>query len=262
MKTSIRLVHWKPLEAKENIQLLVDEGMKVVSDVVEGSTFLKELERNTPDALLIDLSRAPSQGRDLAVAVRMRKSTRSIPIVFVAGKMEKVEAIRELLPDAGFTEWEHAASVITDAIRKGVEDPIVPGSVFAAYAKKPLVEKLGIRPGFSVSLVSAPPGFEIALGDLPEEASLIVGVDPKTNLTIWFAHSEDDLQRDLDAIARTSKQAPVWIAWPKRSGAIASDLTQQMVRQRAMSGGMVDYKVCSIDPNWSALLFTWRGKSD
>ncbi len=261
MKTTIRLVHWKPEEAEEGIQRLVDSGMHVHSDPVEGPSFLKELERDAPDALLIDLSRAPSQGRDLAVAVRMRKGTRHIPIVFVAGKTEKVDPIRELLPDANFTDWQHAATAIAEAIKRGVEDPIVPGSAFAAYAGKPLAEKLGIKSGFIVSLVNAPADFRAVLGKLPKGTSLIDGMEPESDLVVWFARNAVDLQRNLASIVRASQQAPVWIAWPKRGGALESDLAQQAVRQQAMAEGMVDYKICSMDKDWSALLFKWRGPS-
>ena len=261
MKTTIRLVHWKPEEAEEGIKCLVDSGMHVHWDPVEGPSFLKELERDAPDALLIDLSRAPSQGRDLAVAVRMRKGTRHTPIIFVAGKAEKVTPIRELLPDASFTDWQHAASVIAEAIRIGAEDPIVPGSAFAAYAGKPLAEKLGIKPGSTVSLVNAPTDFRTVLGKLPKGTSLIDGMDPEADLVVWFANNEGDLKRDMESIVRASQQAPVWIAWPKRGGALESDLTQQAVRQQAMAEGMVDYKICSMDKDWSALLFKWRGPS-
>jgi CheY-like chemotaxis protein len=257
--SKVRLIHWKPEEAAEEIQLLKDAGFEVHSAPISGSNFLKKLEASNPDALLIDLSRAPSQGRDLAVAVRMRKGTRHIPIVFVAGKPEKVEAIRVLLPDAAYTEWQRAAAVIAEAIRIGVETPIVPGSAFAAYTGKPLVEKLGIKPGFTVSLVNPPEDFPTVLAKLPVDTSLVTGMVPKADLTIWFARTVDDLQRDLDSILHASQQVPVWIAWPKRGGAMASDLTQQTVRQQAMAEGMVDYKICSIDQDWSALLFKWRG---
>ncbi len=260
MKGTIRLVHWKPEEAVEGIRLLADAGYKVVSDPFRGPRFLKELEDDRPDAVLIDLSRAPSQGRDLAIALRMRKGTRNIPIVFVAGKAEKVEKIRDLLPDAGYTDWESAAIVIEAGIRTGVKDPIVPESVFAAYAGKPLAEKLGIKADFVVSIVGAQDGFEATLGKLPAGATCNVGLDSSADLTIWFARKEEDLRGDVASIAAASKRAPVWIAWPKRSSKIKGDLTQQTVRQIAMSEGMVDYKVCSIDGDWSALLFTWRGK--
>jgi CheY-like chemotaxis protein len=255
----VRLIHWKPEEAAKEIQYLENAGYEVISAILSGPSFLKNLEADNPDVLLIDLSRVPSQGRDLAVAVRMRKGTRHIPIVFAAGKAEKVEAIQALLPDAVYTDWHNVPIAIDEAIQRGVEDPIVPDSAFAAYAGKPLAEKLGIKPGFTVSLVNAPTDFGAVLGKLPGNTSLMDGVDPGSDLVVWFVRSEDDLQGDMESIVRASQQAPVWIAWPKRGGAMESGLTQQMVRQQAMAQGMVDYKICSIDQDWSALLFKWRG---
>jgi hypothetical protein len=64
----------------------------------------------------------------------------------------------------------------------------------------------------------------------------------------------------LPGIVDASKRAPVWIAWPKKRSKLAGDLAQQIVRERGMAEGMVDYKICSIDQDWSALLFKWRGK--
>jgi CheY-like chemotaxis protein len=258
----VRLVHWKPEEAQEGVKLLIDAGLEVLADTVAVPNFLRELENERPDAVLIDLSRAPSQGRDLAIALRMRKGTRSIPIIFVAGKAEKVQKIRDLLPDAGYTDWESAAMAVKTAIRAGVKDPIVPESVFAAYAGKPLAEKLGIKADFIVACVGAPDDFEATLGKLPSAATVIAGPDINADLTIWFTLKEENLRKDLASIIAASKTAPVWIAWPKRGSTIKSDLTQQTVRKIGMAEGMVDYKVCSIDADWSALLFTWRGKKE
>lgn len=256
----VRLIHWQPEEAVDGIKLLEDAGLEVLSGPVLVPRLLQELENDRPDAVLIDLSRAPSQGRDLAIALRMRKTTRGIPLIFAAGQSEKVEKIRDLLPDAGYTDWRNAAAAIQTAIRKGVQDPIVPESAFAAYAGKPLVEKLGIKAGFAVCLSSAPAGFEATLGKLPAGTTLIAGPDPGADLTIWFARTEKDLRRDLASISGASQLAPVWIAWPKKGSAIESDLGQQRVRETGLAEGMVDYKICSIDQDWSALLFTWRGK--
>jgi CheY-like chemotaxis protein len=255
----IRLIHWKPEEANQGIRLLTDAGLEVISGPVGVAGLFKQFEIDKPDGVLIDLSRAPSQGRDLAVALRVRKGTRHIPIIFVGGKAEKVENIRALLPDAGFTDWPSAANSIKAAIRAGAEDPIVPESVFAAYAGKPLAQKLGIKADSVVGLVGAPPGFEDTLGKLPRGTALVVGSDPNADLWIWFVPNEDELRKDLPTIVEASKHAPTWIAWPKKGSAIESDLTQQAVRQMGMAEGMVDYKVCSIDKTWSALLFKWRG---
>lgn len=257
--TRIRLVHWKPEEAEEGIRLLENSGLEVHADPVVVSSFIQELEADRPDAVLIDLSRAPSHGRELAIALRLRKGTRSIPLVFVGGKPEKVEKIRELLPDAGYSEWEKTTAVIERVVREGVKDPIVPESVFAAYAGKPLTEKLGIKAGFIVALVGAPQGFDSRLGRMPEGSVLVEGVDEGSDLTIWFVRTEGDLHKALPGITDASKRGPVWIAWPKKGSKMQGELAQQIVRERGMAVGMVDYKICSIDQDWSALLFKWRG---
>jgi hypothetical protein len=191
--------------------------------------------------------------------LRMRKSTRGIPLLFVGGKAEKVDAIRELLPDADYVEWREAVPAIKAAIRRGVKDPVVPESAFAGYAGKPLAEKLGLKPGFVVSTVGAPADFAATLGRLPRGASVAQGTTRDASLTIWFTRSVESLAGDLPSIVAASKLAPVWIAWPKKASALAGDLTQQAVREVGLAQGMVDYKICSIDKDWSALLFKWRG---
>jgi hypothetical protein len=52
----------------------------------------------------------------------------------------------------------------------------------------------------------------------------------------------------------------LWIAWPKKSSSLATDLTQQRVREIGLAAKLVDYKVCAIDATWSGLLFTRRRK--
>ena len=50
----------------------------------------------------------------------------------------------------------------------------------------------------------------------------------------------------------------LWIAWPKKSSGVATDLSQVVVRKVGMASGLVDYKVCSIDATWTGLRFTRR----
>jgi CheY-like chemotaxis protein len=255
----IHLIHWNEAEAEERSQLLINEGFDVNPLPPAGSSFLKDLESEDPQAILIDLSRLPSQGRDLAISLRKRKGTRHIPIVFVGGDPIKVEKIREVLPDAIYGEWEEIKALIEQAGEQDVEDLYVPDSVFAAYAGKPLAEKLGVKKGFKVAYINADGNFLSALGELPPDVEMIPSCDPVANLTIWFVNSQKNLESDLDAIISISKNHPVWIAWPKKGSRYQSDLTQQIIRQTGLDAGMVDYKICSIDQNWSALIFKWRG---
>jgi hypothetical protein len=59
-------------------------------------------------------------------------------------------------------------------------------------------------------------------------------------------------------MAGSAATQPIWLIWPKQASAIASDLTQQVVREIAMAAGLVDYKVCAVDATWSGLLFRRR----
>ena len=259
--TRICLIHWNAGERAEHCARFQQAGFFILDEIKPGPRFLKELEKQAPDAVVIDLSRLPSQGRDLAVMVRSREGTRRIPIVFVGGESTKVEAIRQLLPDAWYTEWEISNQVIQKAIGSKNKDFAAKESVFAAYAGKPLAEKLGIKPGFHVSLINAPEDVWRLLEECPEGVVLSKNADASMDLYIWFMGSQIELQNSLDKIVTLGRNAPSWIAWAKKGSGISTDLTQNTVRKAAMDVGMVDYKICSINERWSGLLFKWRGLS-
>ncbi len=255
------LIHWRVQEAKEEIRRLREAGFVVDHDPLTGTTFqefLRRLDAHPPDAFAIDLSRMPAQGRDVAVALRRRKATRRIPLVFVGGDREKVVRIQELLPDAFYTEWDDAGEALRSAVESAPVQPMVPDSAFAAYAGKSLVEKLGIKPHAHVALVGAPEGFERTLGALPEDVRLTADVRNDTDLTVWFARSREDLEERITALAATATRSPVWIAWPKKSSGVQSNLNQATVREVGESEGLVDYKIVSLDDTWSGLLFRKR----
>lgn len=255
----IHLIHWKEAEIPGRLARLEAEGFNTSGGPAQGPALLKMLAADPPDAVVIDLTRLPSQGRDLAIALRARAGTRSIPIIFLGGEPAKVETIRLLLPDAAYGNWEDPAAPIKRALANAGGDVIVPASVFAAYAGKPLAEKLGLKPGMRLAAVHAPDDFATTLGTLPEEAHLIPEWNKEAGLTIWFVQGQKQLREDLAAITSASRRAPVWVAWPKRASKMKSDLTQALVRAACMEVGMVDYKICAVDERWSALLFTWRG---
>jgi hypothetical protein len=107
-------------------------------------------------------------------------------------------------------------------------------------------------------MIDAPQDFEITLGDLPEGARLVAGADQENRLLIWFVRSLADLQGGIDQLAETIADRPMWIAWPKKSSGVKTDLTQQAVREAGLSHGLVDYKISAFDSTWSGLLFRKR----
>jgi hypothetical protein len=266
MQAGIRLIHWNEAEAAERAGRLRALGYVVHDAPPNGPSLLKELAQAPPAALVIDLSRLPSQGRDVGVSVRQRKATRGLPLVFVGGEPEKVAHIRALLPDAVYTVWEAIDTALPEAIAHPPENPVVLDSVFAAYAGKPLAEKLGIRPGVAAGLVRPPAGFVEQLGELPAGARLSEARAPDSafDVTVWFVRSSVELEAEMNRMAAALKRGSLWIAWQKsprpRSGGRGPGAVpgQQHVRNLGLAAGLVDYKVCSIDETWTALCFARR----
>ncbi|MFC1547259.1 hypothetical protein ACFL5M_01905 [Candidatus Neomarinimicrobiota bacterium] len=255
---TIILIHWKAEEAAERIKRLANLGYQVIHMIPAGQNFLRELRKQAPAGVVIDLSRAPSQGRDIAMAIRHQKSTRQLPLVFVDGDPAKVAKIRALLPDAAYTDWEHLTGDLAAALAQPPTDPIVPESLFAGYAGKPLAQKLGIKPDMTVCLLDAPENFRDTLSPLPEEVQLPNKVVAPCDLTIGFVRTRTELLRSMALFVQQAAYGPVWMAWPKQAAGTGSDLTQQVVRESGLAAGLVDYKICSIDGTWSGLLFVRR----
>lgn len=263
----LRLIHWKPSEAATLAESLSTLGYQVNYDPPNPVQLLRDLRQSPPLAIVIDLSRTPSMGRDIAVAIRQTKATRAIPLVFVGGAPEKVFPIQRLLPDAVYTTWEAIGPALENAIQYPPADPIATESRMAGYAGQPLVKKLGIKPGMSVTLIDPPQDFQQTLGELPAGVSFCAQIEPGVGLAIWFVRSRAGLESHVESLAAILQNLPpkscppLWIAWPKKASTMPTDLNQQIVREQSMAAGLVDYKVCSIDKTWSGLLFKWRGKT-
>lgn len=247
----IVLIHWKPAEAEPLRNQLFEAGYSVEVLAPTGAAGLKRINEDV-DAVLIDLSRLPTQGCAVGVQVRKRPATRSVPIVFVGGAPEKVAAVRAVLPDAGFIQWSGVPAELERAIRRAPQSPVVP-STMAPYSGAPLSQKLGIKPGSTVAVIAAPEGFAVKLEPLPAGARLVsklAGADR----SIVFVRSMNDVRCDgAKAVDKAAQGVTVWIGWPKKASGVRSDVTETSIRAWAIERGWVDYKVCCVDDTWSAV---------
>jgi CheY-like chemotaxis protein len=251
----VRLIHWKTEEAEERGRRISALGYDIDASVPYPPAFLREMQADPPDAIVVDLSRLPSQGRDLALALRERPASRAVPVVFVGGESERVERVRALLSDATFATWDDVADKLKHAIENPPKNPIVRNRM-DGYAETPLARKLGVKPGELVALLSAPDGFEQKLGALPEGAAVTRRASKRTKLTLYFAATAHELEARASALSRYAEEGGIWILWPKAAAKRKTDLTQVVVRRVAESVGLVDYKIASIDDTWSGLKFT------
>jgi len=230
-------VEFKALDAGKLLRLLVDDP---------------------PAAVAIDLSRSPAQGRDLGVALRIRASTRRVPLLFVGGDPAKVAAVKKLLPDAHFSSWDAVGSGLEAALMPTAEHPVVPESAMAGYSGTPLPKKLGIKEDARVLLTGAPADFPLTLGTLPSGATLVRRFSPAVGLILWFVRWRKELERDLPKWASRVGKEGIWILWPKKSSGVESDLQQAVVRRAGLDAGLVDYKIAAVDETWSGLKFAVR----
>ncbi len=211
---------------------------------------------NPPAAILIDLYKLPSHGRAVAVVVRSGKSTRHIPIVFAGGVKEKIERALQQVPGAIFTDWTGVASALKKAIKKKPVDLGRAKPYMEQYTGSSLVQKLGFKPDMRAALLGAPDGFDEQLGELPEGVEFQSKMNNQTNMTIWFVRSSLELEGEMDFLsARLPKGASLWIVYPKQTSRFKVDFEQNDVRAVALAAGLVDYKICSVDADWTGLKF-------
>jgi hypothetical protein len=129
----------------------------------------------------------------------------------------------------------------------------------AGYSGTPLPRKLGIKPAARVALIGAPEGFDLTLGALPEGASVRRRVRGPVDVIVAFFVSRAELERRLPALRGALDPAGgLWIAWPKRASGVATDVTDDVVRELGLGAGLVDNKVCAIDDVWSGLRLVYR----
>ena len=129
----------------------------------------------------------------------------------------------------------------------------------AGYSGTPLPRKLGIREGSRLLLVDPPADFAATLGELPPGVELLEAGAGAVDVAILFALGAATVRaRFADLAASLEPAGGLWIAWPKRSSGVATELDENVVREIGLADGLVDNKVCAIDATWSGLRFVWR----
>jgi ketosteroid isomerase-like protein len=136
----------------------------------------------------------------------------------------------------------------------------------AGYSSTPLPQKLGIKEGQIVGFRSEPETFRAALGELPDAVTVRTRVSaPRRahgthlDLIVAFFTRRAEFERGLDALMNAlDVDGSLWIAWPKGTSGVATDMTEDVARDVGVANGMVDNKVCAIDDVWSGLRLVHR----
>jgi hypothetical protein len=131
----------------------------------------------------------------------------------------------------------------------------------SGYSGTPLPKKLGLKPGHRVAVRGGPASFPAALGELPEGARIVAGGRGELDLVLLFVTGAAELDREFTRWAgRLTPAGMLWVAWPKKSAKVPTDLVFAVVQGIGLRAGLVDVKICAIDDTWSGLKFVRRLK--
>ena len=129
----------------------------------------------------------------------------------------------------------------------------------AGYSGTPLIKKLGIRGGGTISLLHAPADYDELIGPLPDGARVRARLAADTSFIHLFARDRATLMRELPRAKKAlAMDGTLWISWPKKAAGVATDLTENIVREAGLAAGLVDVKICAVDKTWSGLKFVYR----
>ena len=127
------------------------------------------------------------------------------------------------------------------------------------YSGKPLPKKLGIKNGFQVRLINAPPEVQSELKSALAGCNLARDGKVPLDFAMVFTNSKSELTKEFKRKAKMlAPTGMLWISWPKKSSGVATDLDENVVRDIGLAAGLVDVKVCAVTDVWSGLKFVRR----
>lgn len=125
----------------------------------------------------------------------------------------------------------------------------------------PLVKKLGIKPGHRLLIVNEPEDFRAKLIGLPDDVVEDFEDVELADVILWFTLEAAEVKRQFPKLKkRLNEGGGLWIAWPKRTSGVETDVTFEVVQPAGLATGLVDNKVCAIDATWTGLRFVFRKK--
>jgi len=131
----------------------------------------------------------------------------------------------------------------------------------SGYSKTPLVQKLGIKPGFHLAILNAPAGYERVLVDLPAGITQSAELGHGLDFVQFFCRERAQLEQRFPELKAALKPAGMlWISWPKGTSKVPTNLNENIIREIGLENGLVDVKVAAVDDDWSGLKFIYRLK--
>ncbi|MFI5186601.1 MAG: hypothetical protein ACHQF0_07755 [Chitinophagales bacterium] len=122
------------------------------------------------------------------------------------------------------------------------------------YSGTPLLKKLGIKPDHKLLLINEPPGyFELLEVNISDQLS---GKNETPDLIHLFVRNHKEFENEMKKIKffiNKNSNITIWVSWYKKSAGIATEVSENTIRNFALKNGLVDVKVCAVSETWSGL---------
>lgn len=129
----------------------------------------------------------------------------------------------------------------------------------SGYSGTPLAQKLGLAPGMRVWFHDMPDSVRDEIDpeglNVDEQCSASDGLQGAHIFVTERAHLERQIVALRELIAPNGF---IWVSWPKKASKVATDITEDTIREVALPTGLIDIKVCAVDETWSGLKLVIR----
>jgi len=124
----------------------------------------------------------------------------------------------------------------------------------SGYSGTPLLNKLGLKPSMKVWLINKPADYyELLEHDISLQLCRQNELPDFIHLFVKNRKEFESHMKEVVAFSRKNRQIIIWVSWYKKSAKIATDITENDIRNYALQNGLVDIKVCAVSDSWSGL---------
>jgi hypothetical protein len=131
----------------------------------------------------------------------------------------------------------------------------------AGYSENLLHKKLGLKANYIVKLIHAPENYLELIGAAAPQIIIDNNCCEGLDFIHFFTNSIAEYETQLPVLRQQiKKEGTIWISWYKKSSGLKTELTENAIRDFALSAGLVDVKVCAVNEYWSSLKLVFRLK--
>lgn len=129
--------------------------------------------------------------------------------------------------------------------------------MLSGYSGTPLKKKLGLKDEFALMLINEPEGYFEWIESTPAQHK--IKTSGKVDFVHWFCSGQSGFQESLiDLSQQIVSNGMIWVSWEKKKAKLDGELSENFIRDTALSIGLVDIKVCAVNETWSGLKLVWR----